>query len=457
MNTMSRTIQLQNSVDRCDQCYYNENNRGGISDDEYNSMKRELKKLAPDCEQVKRVGAPISKSNHRKIVKHARLIGSLNDAMTLAEFRAWWPGPCMGSLKIDGLTIENNYVDGVLVTSVTRGDGSKGEDVTANAIQMMGLPRQLASKFTGQVRGEAYMKTSNLEAINDLLEVEGGEPYANVRNATSGIIRSTDGRFSGMLNFAAHGICDPKNGLCIDRHFRAYQALALLGFDVVETVYCETLEQAIEYHASVARRRAALGFWIDGVVFLINDMDAFKSAGVTNKRPKGGIAFKFPPTEVITTLNDVFVTVGHTGRLVPTAVLEPVEIDNTTVSNALLCNWEEIKRLDIALGDRVVVAKAGDIIPKIIRLVEKDERTIEERESVAPFKGGEWLHLTFHKPEINPSLRIDGVKASKVAELMDAARGTKWPIELVGEYVGVHDDEFVVDPHDGSGNSCGIC
>src|ERR1035437_842177 len=215
------------------------------------------------------------------------------------------------------------------------------------------------------------MKNCNLEAINGLLEVEGGEPYANVRNATSGIIRSTDGRFSGMLNFVAHGICDPKNGLCIDRHFRAYQALALLGFDVVETVYCETLEQAIEYHASVARRRAALGFWIDGVVFLINDMDAFKSAGVTNKRPKGGIAFKFPPTEVITTLNDVFVTVGHTGRLVPTAVLEPVEIDNTTVSNALLCNWEEIKRLGVGIADKVVVAKAGDIIPKIIRVSQK--------------------------------------------------------------------------------------
>lgn len=371
MTTTNRLTILQNQIDRADQCYYNENGRGGITDQAYDTMKHELRALAPNDERVSRVGAPISKDNHRKIVKHARLIGSLKDAMTEAEFVAWWPGPSMGSLKIDGLTVENNYVDGTLTTSVTRGDGTEGEDVTANAIQMTGLPRLLPAKFTGQVRGEAYMKVSDLEAVNAKLAMEGGEPYENVRNAASGIIRSTDGRFADFLCFVAHGIEDPSGGLCIDRHFRAYNALKLLGFEVVENLFCETLDEALAYYHAVHQRRPSLDFWIDGTVFLLNDLDAFKKMGVTNKRPKGGIAFKFEPEEAVTTLEDVAITVGHTGRIVPTAVLKPVRIGGTTVSNALLNNWEEIDRLGVVIHDKVVVIKAGDIIPKIIRVHER--------------------------------------------------------------------------------------
>ena len=368
---MDRLTNLRNLIDRADQCYYNENGRGGISDVAYDTLKRDLRDLNPNDERFSRVGAPVSKDGHRKIVKHARLIGSLNDAMTEAEFHAWWPGPCEGSLKMDGLTLENTIVDGVLVTSVTRGDGSEGEDVTANAVQMQGLPRQLAAKFTGQVRGEVYLRVSDLEAINKTLIEEGEEPYENVRNAASGIIRSDDGRFADRLMFAAHGINDPSGGLCIDRHFRAYNALKLLGFAVVETCYCETVYEAVAYYKAVEQRRPALDFWIDGVVFLMNDLGAFAAAGVVNKRPKGGIAFKFPPEEAVTELKDVVLTVGHTGKIIPTAVLEPVRIGGTTVSSALLNNWEEIRRLGVVFHDKVVVVKAGDIIPKIIRVAEQ--------------------------------------------------------------------------------------
>ena len=238
-------------------------------------------------------------------------------------------------------------------------------------MQMEGLPRHLPVEFTGEVRGEAYMLVKDFDEVNAILEEEGEDTYMNPRNAAAGILRSTDGRFSERLKFVAHGINDPAGGLCIANHRRAYAAMKLLGFAVVDHFYCESVEQAIDFWLEVRRMRPTLGFWIDGTMWLVDGLPQYEAMGVTHNRPKGAIAFKFESEEAETILNRLVTTVGHTGKLTPTAEFDGISLGGANVTNAQLFNWDYMATMNLGLGDLIVVSKAGDIIPHVERVVAK--------------------------------------------------------------------------------------
>lgn len=365
MKEQEEIIELENFIDRCDAVYYKDN--GQVVDDAtYDRKKKRLRELAPHSPSVTRVGPPYSDDEHRLTIKHDRVIGSLNDAMTPDEFVAWWPKkPCVASLKVDGLTLEVKYLRGRLVTAATRGNGTEGEDVKANASQAWGLPLRLTTNWSGNVRGEIYLPTAKLAEINAELAADEEEPFVNPRNAASGILRSDDGQFADRLQFLAHDVA-PAQGE-FDTQEEMFDFLAQ-NFATPMPMVVRTMESALAHHLSVGKMRKSLAYWIDGVVFTVNDNAAGRKMGVSNKRPKASIAFKFPAERATTTLTGVEWTVKHSGKLTPRGDLKPVQIAGTTVKSVSLFNIEEIRRLDIAIGDDVVLQKAGDIIPNVVGL-----------------------------------------------------------------------------------------
>ncbi len=362
-------IRLINLIDRADAVYYDGNSQV-MPDDKYDDAKRRLRSMVPENHPtLVRVGAPISKDSLRSTIRHARLIGSLNDAMTPDEFRAWWPDcPTIASLKMDGLTLEVTYVDGQLRSAATRGNGAEGDDVTANAVQVEGLPMTLPIPWSGRVRGEIYLKVSVLKAINQELIEEEEDEFANPRNAASGILRSDDGKYADRLSFTAHNAYSESKAFATQSYM--FKFLGGLGFDTPVPCLISDIEEAVTHHAMISDGRAKLDFWIDGVVFTIDNNTVGDALGISNSRPKASIAFKFKAERVDTTLTGVEWTVKHSGKLTPRADLAPIKIAGTVVKSASLFNIEEVNRLAIAIGDLVTLQKAGDIIPQIVGVKE---------------------------------------------------------------------------------------
>ncbi len=379
-----------------------------ITDAEYDALYAQLERLEaafPDLvtsdSPTQRVGGePIDEFEK---VKHPEQLLSLGNAFDAEELREWYARCQRGlaaafgdditpaltaELKIDGLAVALTYEHGRLVRGATRGNGRVGEDITHNIRTIHRIPLQIPVGTENgrtpperiEVRGEVFMRKSEFEALNDGLIAHGETPFANPRNAAAGSLRQLDPSITAQrpLSFFAYGTGPVTNG-----DLPAYQHdvlgwLKQFGLPVnPHAERFDDIERVVAFCEDWAERRDALDYEIDGVVVKIDRFDQQDELGVTAKEPRWAIAYKFPAREATTTLNDIIVNVGRTGVIKPEAVLEPVHIGGVTVSQATLHNEDYIQERDIRVGDRVVVKRAGDVIPQVVRPV-TEARTGDE-------------------------------------------------------------------------------
>lgn len=282
--------------------------------------------------------------------------------------------------KIDGLSLSLRYEGGKLVHAATRGDGTIGEDVTENVRTISEIPSTLPAKLPPvfEVRGEIYMQRSDFDALNTEQEKQGGKIFANPRNAAAGALRQKDARITARRNlrFFAYAVGALSDAVS-DTHKGFLDVLSAAGFSVNPlTVLCQDEAKLIAHYQQIADARPHLDYDIDGVVYKVNRHDWQKRLGQVSRAPRWAIAHKFPAEQAETILRDIEIQVGRTGALTPVARLQPVLVGGVTVSNATLHNEDEIRRKDIRLGDHVILQRAGDVIPQIVRV--RTEKRLED-------------------------------------------------------------------------------
>jgi DNA ligase (NAD+) len=365
-----------------------------ISDSDYDKLFRELVDLeaahpdllTPDS-PTQRVGAPPidAFTQHRHLVRML----SLDNAFSEDELRAFdervqrilgsdRPIDYYAELKFDGASISLTYVDGLLTTAATRGDGTTGEDVTHNAKTVKGIPLRLREPVEGtfEARGEVLMLKADFERVNGERASRGEQVFANPRNAASGGLRQLDSRLTAQrrLSFFSYGVglVDLREGGAEVRRLATRQSdvldrLRQLGFATrTEPRVVTGAEGLLEYVRWAHEIRESLPFGIDGVVLKVNDLDAQETLGFTSHGPRWAVAFKYPAEQAFTKLNRIFTQVGRTGNITPVADLEPVSVGGVTVSRATLHNYDEVRRKDVREGDIVIVQRAGDVIPEVV-------------------------------------------------------------------------------------------
>ena len=278
-------------------------------------------------------------------------------------------------LKLDGLAVSILYENGVLVQAATRGDGTTGEDITSNVRTIRAIPLKLRgdnipARF--EVRGEVFLPQAGFEKINDDARRTGGKVFANPRNAAAGSLRQLDPRITAKrpLTFFCYGVGILEGGELPGSHLARLQQFKAWGLPVSDRVtLCKTPEEVIAYYRKVEADRPTLGFDIDGVVIKVDSLDLQEHLGFVARAPRWATAFKFPAQEQMTFVRDVEFQVGRTGAITPVARLEPVQVAGVQVSNATLHNADEIERLGLRIGDRVVIRRAGDVIPQVVNVV----------------------------------------------------------------------------------------
>ncbi|MDD6214390.1 MAG: NAD-dependent DNA ligase LigA, partial [Firmicutes bacterium] len=372
-----------------------------ISDFEYDRMLRELEDLEKEYPQylsplspTQRVGgAPVDKFEP---ITHSVVMESLQDAFSKDEIldfdrrvRGVVSNPeYVVEHKIDGLSVSLEYRDGKFVRGSTRGDGTVGEDVTQNLKTIKSIPMALSEALPFlEVRGEVYISKENFRKINEYREETDEPVFANPRNAAAGSLRQLDpkiaaGRKMDIFVFNIQQI----EGKTITSHLEGLRYLRTLGFKTIlnDSVF-SNISSAFERVLEIGEERGGLPFDIDGAVIKVDDLEMRKLLGSTAKFPRWAIAYKYPPEQKETTIEDILVQVGRTGAVTPLAVLTPVRVAGTTVSRATLHNQDYIVEKDIRIGDTVIVQKAGDIIPEVLE-VKKDKRTGMEKTFEMPTK-----------------------------------------------------------------------
>ena len=388
---MSRITELRNLITKAKHAYYY-SGEPMMEDAEYDALEDELRQHSPDDPVLKIVGSQVPADSILTKARHSIPMGSQSKVNSENEFRTWCQrnevGPIHASVKGDGASAAAYYSNGRLVQAISRGDGVLGEDITANALRFKGLPVWVESEgrpFNGAVRFEVILTVEDWTRIDP-------SRSKNPRNAGTGIMGRKNGLQSDYLTIFAFDLDESRDGepYNFETEFEKTVRLAELGFNVMPHTHCSNADEAVNYFRTIAQTRSQLPIWIDGVVMKINTIATQVELGVTGGRPKGQIAWKFDSEGAETVLEGVVVSGGHTGGLYPTAQLRPVELGGTTVSNASLANYDEIIRLDVAIGDSVWVVKANDIIPKIIRVTDRPAHRRAILQPVScPFCGGE--------------------------------------------------------------------
>jgi len=370
-----------------------------ISDIEYDRLLRELTGLekqypelvTPDS-PTQRVGAPVQDTF--KTIAHSQMMLSLENAMDESEFREWYKRlDMMTELacepKIDGTAVELVYKDGVLVSGSTRGDGQTGEDITLNIKTIKSVPLRLIGDRIPEyleVRGEVFLPKEPFNKFNRQRIEAGEEPFANPRNAAAGSLRQLDSQITALrpLDILIHGFGLIK-GVALNTHSEAMEYFTKLGLKTVKPALVTSLSGAEKYFRAMALKRDDLPFEIDGIVVKVDDLRVRDQLGLRARSPRWAIAYKFPAQEATTQLLDIVIQVGRTGTLTPVANLKSVSIGGVEVSRATLHNAEEIARLDLKIGDWVILKRAGDVIPKIIKPI-LSRRTGKEEPFTMPVK-----------------------------------------------------------------------
>lgn len=386
--------ELAEEVRRHRDLYYN--GQPVISDAEFDELFRRLQQFeeahpefAVPESPTKEVGAP-SLSSAFADVEHLERMLSLDNVFSEDELREWLaktPGPYVTELKIDGVSIDLVYEDGELTRAATRGDGRVGEDITANARVIEDIPHTLSGDFPPlvEVRGEVFIRPEDFPELNEQRIAEGGKPFANPRNTAAGGLRQKNPGdvAKRKLRMMCHGF-GARDGFNPQTQFEAYEKLAEWGLPVSEyTKQAETADDIVGIVEYWDEHRHDAIHEIDGLVIKVDPLATQRSLGATSRAPRWAIAYKYPPEEVTTKLNNIEVSIGRTGRATPFAVLEPVFVSGSTVSMATLHNQHEVKRKGVLIGDTVVVRKAGEIIPEVLGPV-ADLRDGTEREFVFP-------------------------------------------------------------------------
>lgn len=410
-----------------------------ISDAALDALKHELWTLEQEFPSLITPDSPTQRVGGRpaagfKKVSHSSPMLSLEDVFSSDEFLEWLervkkmvPSESFdffSELKIDGFAISLIYENGVFAQGSTRGDGKIGEDVTSNLKTIESIPLRLENAFTGkntgeyglsalilqnlekiivkgrfEVRGEVYMTKNAFEKVNKEQIKKGLQEYANPRNTAAGSIRQLDPKIAASreLDFLAY---DLVTDVGQKTHQEEHLICRLLGFKTdILAKYCDNVQEVVDFKEYIYKIREELPYLIDGIVVNVNNNSLYERLGVVGKTPRGSIAFKFPALEAVTIVEDIQVQVGRTGVLTPVAHLKSVDIGGATVSRATLHNEDEIKRLDVRIGDTAIVQRAGDVIPDVVRIL-KELRTGKEK--------------TFHFPKKCPV--CDGLVARIVGE-----------------------------------------
>ena len=377
-----------------------------IPDAEYDRLFHQLKALEAAHPELITADSPTQRVGAKPLsgfaqIRHEIPMLSLDNAFSDEEFYAFvkriedrlicLPEPLTFCCepKLDGLAVSILYVNGVLTQAATRGDGTTGEDITANIRTIRNIPLQLLMDNPParlEVRGEVFMPHAGFERLNQLALEKGEKTFANPRNAAAGSLRQLDPKITSKrpLVLNAYGIGIAEGVDLPNTHYDRLQWLKSIGIPVnPEIRLCNGTDEVLDFYRDIQNKRSSLGYDIDGTVLKINDIALQEKLGFISKAPRWAIAYKFPAQEELTRLNNVEFQVGRTGAITPVAKLEPVFVAGVTVSNATLHNGDEIERLDIAIGDTVVIRRAGDVIPQIIGVLH-DRRPADARPIIFP-------------------------------------------------------------------------
>ena len=373
-----------------------------ISDVEFDSLMKELISLEDEHPELVTEDSPTQRVGALPItafvqVVHRSPMMSLANTYSLQELKAFdvrvrkaLPGETVeyvAELKIDGLAVSLTYEDGYFARGATRGDGTRGEDVTHNLKTIRSIPMRLrhGSSVTVDVRGEVFMPGREFRKLNEERRLSGDALFANPRNAAAGSLRQMDPKITAarQLDIFAYGIGDV-SGVTLTTQMEVLDFLGKSGFRVNPNVrLCQNIDEVMDYAKSWNEKREDIDYDIDGVVVKVNSLEQQARLGATARTPRWATAYKFPAKQGTTVVKDIIVQVGRTGALTPVALLEPVELAGSVVARATLHNEDIIRSKDIRIGDTVVVEKGGDIIPEVVKVI-TDKRTGNEREFRMP-------------------------------------------------------------------------
>ena len=372
----NRIQELTEIINKANHDYYTLDNPT-ITDQEYDRYMEELQRLEEEYPQYKKVDSPTQRvgseviSEFKKVTHEIPMLslGDIFNEDEIIEFdekvKKVVPNPkYVAELKIDGLSVSLLYRNGELVRAATRGDGVVGEDITHNAKTIKDIPLRIKKPIDIEVRGEIYMSKASFKKLN-----ENGANFANPRNAAAGSVRQLDSKVAAsrnLSNFIYH-LPDPED-YNIHTHYDALNFMKELGFTVSpNNKKVNNIDELMDYINYWTKERPNLPYEIDGIVIKVNDLNDQKKLGYTARCPKWAIAYKFPAEEVLTKVRDIIFTVGRTGQVTPSAILEPVRVMGSLISKATLHNEDYVVSKDIRVGDTVSIKKAGDVIPEVVR------------------------------------------------------------------------------------------
>jgi len=381
--------ELKAQIRRHAELYY-KFSKPSISDKEYDDLLRRLREMEERYPRYRTPDSPTVKLGRNTLeefaaVKHRQRMLSLDNTYSFEELQKWHERVLRGldgqrpefvaELKIDGLSANLTYENGRLVRGATRGDGQTGEDVTANILTIKDIPGHLSGKALPgriEIRGEVYMDLVDFRKMNEQRSDNGEDVFANPRNAASGSLKLLDPTEVARrrLAFFGHSLGDHQDGIITDQ-MGFFDKLKSWGVRVnPNTRLCRSFSEVLDFCGSWQDKRDSLPYEIDGIVIKVNSFEQQAALGETGKNPRWAIAYKFPARQATTEVLDIKINVGRTGVITPTAELRDVECAGVVIKNATLHNFDEIKRLDIKVGDRVLIERAGDVIPKVVKVVE---------------------------------------------------------------------------------------
>ena len=381
---------LRNQIKKYNEAYYQKDSPL-VDDATFDKLYRELKELEekyPDYKPEEKLTNKVSGERSKKFKehKHTYRLYSLDNSNNIEELRKWVEKTVkdlgetrkvsfVAELKIDGLACALTYKNGQFEIGSTRGDGFVGEDITKNLLTISNIPQKLPQPLDIDVRGEVYMPISSFEKLNEQQTLNNEKLFANPRNAASGSLRQLDSEITKKRNlkfFSYAAIIESQND--IKTHYETLDLLQTLGFSVNNNKkLCKNVEEIIEFCNFWENERFKLDYATDGIVIKVNELNFEEDLGYTSRAPKWATAYKFPPEKVWTKLVNIEYNIGKTGAITPVAIMQPVSLGGTIVKRASLHNFDEIKRLDLAIGDKVLVKKAAEIIPKVVEAKHTDD------------------------------------------------------------------------------------
>lgn len=449
MDVEKKIEELTEIINRCGYEYYTLDNPS-LTDQEYDSYMQELIRLEEKYPQYKKSDSPTQRVGGKVLdkfekVTHEKPMLSLGNVFNEEEvndfdtkIRKVIKNPkYVCELKIDGLSISLVYKNGVLVQGATRGDGVTGENITDNVKTIKTIPLKINEPIDIEVRGEIYMSKKSFNELNEKRKKNNESIFQNPRNAAAGTVRNYDTRVAASRNldcFIYH-LPNPQD-YGIKTHFEALEFMRKLGFMVNDNnLLVNNIDEVEEYIKKYTELREKLPYEIDGIVIKLNDIASQEKVGYTIKVPKWATAYKFPALEVITKLNDIIFTVGRTGKITPNAILEPVRVMGSTISKATLHNEDIIIDKDIRVNDYVIIRKAGDVIPEVVRSI-KERRTGNEIEfkmiENCPICGTKLIKKPIETNYFCPNIHCS---ARKIENLIHYAERDAMNIDGLGEVI----------------------